>query len=123
EIHVLGRVMNLDDLRAALDAGADALYVPAESELMTAEGSSDDQLESLLVLAEAAAGKTVTIEGSMGSVSMPALLRAAQRADITFAAPMALGPDGFQQLREYVQEVREELMEQDADFGDIRFAA
>src|SRR5205823_1182126 len=69
-----------------------------------------------------AAASTSISTTSRRTRSMAGLLRAAQRADATFAAPMELGVDGFQQLRDYLQEVREDLISQDEDFGEIRLA-
>src|SRR5439155_16671724 len=85
-------------------------------------GPDDEQYEALSRLGEAAAGKPVTVAAGLEAVSMPALMRAALHTDYAIAVPLALGADGFADLQRHLQDVREELLAEEADFLDVRVA-
>lgn len=122
EVRVLARAATLDDAREAVEAGADALFVPRDSALLRADASDDDQREALLQLGETAAGKPVTVAGDALTLSASALLLAATRVELTLAAPLEIGLEGFSELQHYLQETRDTLLADEEEFGDIRVA-
>ncbi len=122
EIRVLGRAGTLEEVQQALENGADMLYVPAGSPLVPSEANDEAHLEALLNLAEAAAGKPITLGWDVQNVTAANVLQAARRAEFTVEAPLAGGPEGFVDLQNYLQDTREELLSEEIDFADVRLA-
>lgn len=122
EIRVLGRAATLDEVRLALDNGADTLYVPAGPPMLDPESDDEAHLEALLNLAEAAAGKPVTIAWDVQAVAAASILQAARRAEITVAVPLTSTEESSGEIQSYLQETREELIGGDIDFSDVRLA-
>jgi hypothetical protein len=122
EIRVLGRVGTLDDVRQALDNGADTLYVPSGPPMLDPESDDETHMEALLNVAEAAAGKPVTICWDIQAVAAASILQAARRAEITVAVPLTATGEFSGEIQSYLQETREELLGEDIDFADVRLA-
>ena len=121
-IRVMGRAGSLDEVRAALDSGADTLYVPAGSALLDPSLDDEAHLDSLLNLAEAASGKPVTIAWDVEVVTAANILQAARRMELTVSVPLATGAERFREIQDYLQETREELLAEEIDFADVRIA-
>jgi phosphohistidine swiveling domain-containing protein len=122
EIRVLGRAGTLDEVRQALESGADVLYVPQESPLLSDQEDDEAHLEALLNLAEAAAGKPITLEWDIQTVAASNILRAALRAEFTVVFPVTESAETVTDVNSYLQETREELLSEDVDFADVRLA-
>jgi phosphohistidine swiveling domain-containing protein len=122
EMRVLALVRSLEDVQVALDHGADALHISGGSPLVPSEADEEEQAEALWTLAEAAAGKLITVAGEIESISAAALLRAATRAEFILAAPMGYGVEYFARLQTYLQDAREALIAEDIDFAEVRLA-
>lgn len=122
DVRVLARVTSLEEARDALDNGADTLYVAKGAPLLGPESDDETHLEGLLNLAEAAAGKPLTIAWDVQTVTAANILQAARRAEITAAVPLSAGAEGFTELQNYLQDTREELLEEEIDFADVRLA-
>lgn len=122
EIRVIGLIKSLDDVRRALDSGADSLFVRSDSLLLSPEADDESHLDSLLNLAEAAAGKPITIDWDVKSVTAANILQAARRAELTVCVPLSAGAGGFAEIQNYLQDTREELLAEDIDFADVRLA-
>jgi phosphoenolpyruvate-protein kinase (PTS system EI component) len=122
EVRVTACVGSLEEAREAVEGGADALLVPPGTLLLDLDATDEEQLESLLALADAAGGKPITIVGDAQAISMPSLLRAALRAEFTLALPFSVGAEGYEELQAYLDQVREELLAEETDFGDFHIA-
>jgi len=122
EIHVLARVETEEDVRRAIENGADALYVPADSPLLPAHADDEEQYETLMRLGEMAVGKPITLAGDMMRLSADALLRAASHIELTLAARLADGMESFEEMRHYLQERRDALLMEEIAFADFRLA-
>lgn len=122
EIHVLAQVRTLEEVETAVGNGADSLYVPADTPLLPAAASDDEQYEHLQQLAEASVGKPVSLLGDAQTLSTSALLRVANRIELTLVAPLEYGAVGFTNLRDYIQETRIALLEEVIGYTDIRLA-
>lgn len=122
EIHVLAQVRTLEEVETAVGNGADSLYVPANTPLLPAAATDEEQYEYLQQLAEASAGKPVSFCGDTQTFSTSALLRVANRMDLTLVAPLEYGIAGFANMRNAIQETRIALLEEVIGFADIRIA-
>jgi hypothetical protein len=122
EVRVLARVTSLEEVREALDNGADTLYVDSGPPLLGPDDDDSAHLETLLNLAEAAGGKPLTIAWDVQTVTAANILQAARRAEVTVAVPLSGGTEGLSEVQHYLQDTREELLEEDIDFADVRIA-
>lgn len=121
EIHVLARTETWEQVRQGVEAGADALYVPADT-LIPADTVDEEQLDLLLRLVTEAGSKPVTLVGSVEDLALSALLQAAVRGEFTLALPLHEGMEAYHAFLEYLRETQETLMEQQTAQADIHFA-
>jgi len=122
EIRVLGRSGTLEQVQQALNNGADTLFIPQESPLLSEQQDDESHLESLLNLAEAAAGKPITLAWDVQTVTASNVLRAALRAEFTVVLPVSESAEAVAEVNSYLQETREELLSEEIDFADVRLA-
>jgi len=122
EIHIAASVRDCKEASIVVDSGADSLFVPEDSGFLRADQTDAEQIDQVLQLGGAATGKPIMIASGLSEVSASALLQAALRADLGLALPLAAGAASFSDSRAYLEEVRVELTDQEADFGDIRIA-
>jgi hypothetical protein len=120
EIRVIASANTLEEVRGAVDSGADAVYIRSAEEIVDPNSDDEVQYRTLMELVEAASGKPITISGDLESVSMPALMWAAARADITLVLSMPADPSMFSDLAAYQQEIREQFIAEEIDFGEVR---
>ena len=122
EIHIAASIRDVSGAALAVNQGADSLFVPEDSGFLSPDQSDAEQVDLLLQLGRAGAGKPIMIATDLSQVSGAAALRAALRADLALALPLAAGAASFSDSRAYLEEVRVELTDQEVDFGDIRLA-
>jgi phosphotransferase system enzyme I (PtsI) len=121
-IQIVGEANCIEGIDEVVAAGVDAVFLAADSGLLPSDLSDDEQLARLLNLGERLLGKPLLLLGSREHVDMRALLRAAQWIDLTLASPLARAEDAVK-LTRHIAEIRDELLEQEVTFGDLRLAA
>jgi hypothetical protein len=122
EIHVLAQVRQPEEVEMAIGNGADGLYIPANTPLLPPAASDEEQYECLQLLADATVGKPVSLRGDAQTLSSSALLRVANRIELTLVATLSKGAANFTDLRDHIQETRIALLEEVIGFNDIRLA-
>jgi signal transduction protein with GAF and PtsI domain len=120
EIRVIAAAHSLEEVRQGVECGADAIYVASTEAIVNPISDDEEQYRELMELVEAAAGKPITISGNLESISLSALMQAAARAEFTLALPVPPDPDMFSDLAAYQQEVRDLLIAEETDFGEVR---
>ena len=121
-VHVVADARNLDDVRAGVDEGADELLFPLRA-LPEATGDSDTLFDALCATGEAAAGKPIILYGEVRPIPISSIMRAAARAQISYALPLCSGPRGFQSVREEMASCAADLMANDIHYLPFALAA
>jgi phosphotransferase system enzyme I (PtsI) len=93
-VQVIARILSWDDVALALDAGADALYLPFNSFLLPANADTATQRRSLFALADQAGGKLLILSDDYALTPM-AVVEAAQRAELMLAVPPRVDLEGW----------------------------
>ncbi len=104
-----GTVHTMEEVKIAIEQGADMVYVPAGCSAIVFDGETDEQRESLLHLIESTAGKPILL-GDDYSIPPMVLLEAGVKAEITLALPLQMHLDGYG-----LGELAEELQQAEAD--------
>ncbi len=123
-LQVAARIQRWEDIAVALQQGADALYLPMGNALLTKNAGEDTLRRELFRLIDEASGKPLIVSDNY-SLSLPALLMAAAKADLTFAVPPQETMDGlgFAELQAEFREAESECYENDQVCAMPRIAA
>lgn len=121
-VHVVAHAVDLDEVRAGVEEGADEVLIPL-SAVVDAVEEQEAVFDALSIAGEAAAGKPLILHGGCQSVPVAPMMRAAARAQITYALPLSTGAQGFVALRNQMAAQAEELIAQDVLYLPFPLAA
>ncbi len=122
-VHVIARTVSIEEVGAAVEAGADGIYIPAGSGIVQAEASDEEQMQDLLRLANRARCGPIIISGDASTVSATALLRAAEKAEFALAIGISEDAEPVSRTQQHFHQLRDGLYADGVDCGDIQFVA
>lgn len=86
-IHVYCEVKTLDDVRTAMENGADGIYLPADNTLFAGCDTTKQQLSVFTELIDIIAGLPMIIDMSANDLAITSLLKAGAQCPIAMVAP------------------------------------
>lgn len=122
-VTVLAYTPTLASVPAALEGGADGLWLPPDNDFLGTEETfqtSDNQREILQSLMSQAGGKPVFLHIPPERLALSALARASAGGDLRL---VLTDPASRDELAERLEELETLLEEQDVTFGSLRFEA
>ncbi|MGC8667127.1 MAG: hypothetical protein ACP5VE_03275 [Chthonomonadales bacterium] len=121
-VHVVADARHLDEVREGVEEGADEILLPLTAALDAAEEPTM-LFDTLCLAGEAAAGKPLIVYGERHPAAISPMMRAAARAQISYALPLAIGKQGFQALRREMAACADDLIAHDLLYLPFSLAA